>query len=114
MHGPRALLSNSTTIVQNEVCGNMPNSICAGPDFVSGCADDDGGPVVCDLSELIDFTDIHYCHNTVPGRHTPYIKIAAYRDWITLVVCEAPTESDGKRILISCWIFALFFLTLFA
>lgn len=123
MHGPRELLSNNITIVQNEVCGNMSNRICAGPDTVSGCAGDDGGPTVCEnrLSGLIDYTDIHYCNNTVQGRHTPYINIAAYRDWITLVVGEAPAvdetpiESDGERILISCSImlFAAFFLKLF-
>lgn len=97
MHGPRELLAGNINIVSNNICGNRPNQICAGPDFISGCAGDDGGPVVCNdrLFGLIDFTDIHYCNNSLPGRHTSYISIANYHDWITLHLVTQ--ENDGDQ-----------------
>lgn len=72
-------------IVNNLMCGNGPNRICAG---------DDGGPVFCNnrVFGLIGLTDIHYCSNSVSGRHTPYINIANYHDWI---VAQINTDNDG-------------------
>lgn len=101
MHGPRELLAGNISIVSSEVCpGNMQNRFCAGPDFVSGCAGDDGGPVVCNglLYGLIDFTEAHHCGNAVPGRHTAYINIADYFDWITEHLPPTSVEEDNSGV----------------
>lgn len=101
MHGPRELLSGNITIVNSEVCpGNMENRFCAGPDFVSGCAGDDGGPVVCNgqLYGLIDFTEIHHCGNAAPGRHTAYINIADYYEWIMEHLPPTPIEDGNSGV----------------
>lgn len=100
MHGSRELLAGNITTVNSEMCpGNMQNRFCAGPDFVSGCAGDDGGPVVCNglLYGLIDFTEAHHCGNNVPGRHTAYINIADYFDWITEHLPPTTPIEDGNN-----------------
>lgn len=85
------------TIANNGLCGNLANRICAGPDFISGCAGDDGGPVVCDdrLYGLIDLTHVSYCNATFAGRHTSYINIADYYEWIVATMASAPDEDDA-------------------
>ena len=90
-------MTGNINIVNSNLCGNLPNRICAGPDYVSGCPGDDGGPVVCNgiLSGLIDFTDANYCSNTVAGRHTPYINIADYYAWIVENSIQPPNVDDN-------------------
>lgn len=93
--------------MNNNLCGNIPNRICAGPDFISGCSGDDGGPVICNnrLFGLIDFTDAHYCSQTVAGRHTPYINIPDYHEWIVETIAASPVldndDGDASQIVFS-------------
>jgi hypothetical protein len=69
-------------------------------------AGDDGGPVVCDnlLFGLIDFTTNNYCNTSVPGRHTPYINIADYHEWIMQhLITDTPVDDNDSatQMLIS-------------
>lgn len=98
MNGPRELLTGNIVTVTNDLCTvNMANRFCAGPDYISGCAGDDGGPVVCNnqLVGLIDFTDLNYCNTSSTGRHTAYINIAAYHEWIIENMAATMPESGS-------------------
>lgn len=101
--GPRELLTGNIVTVDNGLCsGNMANRFCAGPDFISGCAGDDGGPVVCNnqLVGLIDFTDLTYCNTTSAGRHHAYINIADYSEWINEHI-SATTPGSASNVFMS-------------
>lgn len=98
MDGPRELLTGNIVTVNNDLCtGNMANRFCAGPEHVSGCAGDDGGPVVCNnqLVGLIDFTDLSHCNTSSIGRHNAYINIASYHEWIMEHMAATSNERDS-------------------
>lgn len=83
LHGSHEMLKGDITIVENDLCGNPENSICAGPDHVYPCAGDDGSPVVCN-NVIYGLVGYRHSSDCDPPRHryTSYVNTADYYDWI--------------------------------
>ncbi|CAO1386838.1 unnamed protein product [Diamesa serratosioi] len=106
--GSRELRTGRVNVVHINVCNNVPNRICAGPDHVRGCPGDDGGPFVCNnvVYGLIDFKNGNHCEKDIPGRYEYYINVADYYQWITKqmkVDSLSPKNSGNGVIAIDEW-----------
>ncbi|CAO1383660.1 unnamed protein product [Diamesa tonsa] len=100
-NGSRELMTGRVNVVDISLCNNVPNRICAGPDYIRGCPGDDGGPLVCNnvVYGLIDFKNGNHCELDSQGRYEYYIRIADYHTWIMQVISTltpTPTTTTPK------------------
>ena len=88
-------MTGSVNVVNISLCNNVPNRICAGPDYVRGCPGDDGGPFVCnnEVYGLIDFKNGNHCEINSSERYEYYIRIADYYTWIMEVIAASTTNT---------------------
>ncbi|CAO1415173.1 unnamed protein product [Diamesa hyperborea] len=97
--GSKELRTSRVNVVHINICNNVPNRICAGPDHVRGCPGDDGGPFICNnvVYGLIDFKDGNHCEKDIPGRYEYYINVADYYKWITkqMTISTGSTTKDS-------------------